>query len=222
MVIKKKTSNNTGNALDNINKRFAQATIKFDGADPKDFEVKYNPDTGLYTNKVQTASFRNAVDANRWNTDIVGDNSRVIVDNGKITTENRSRAKIQDQEKPFVNNLRHKNKMTTWELMKATGTGRERAEYKRMERADKARQLREQQQELRKQKPLPTSLTIDGDTTNTQNSKANSQVSIPSNIPEKSLEEIIKEKADQRLEKEQKAYDKEYGTKGIVKLLRPL
>lgn len=222
MVIKKKTSNNTGNALDNINKRFAQATIKFDGADPKDFEVKYNPDTGLYTNKVQTASFRNAVDANRWNTDIVGDNSRVIVDNGKITTENRSRAKIQDQEKPFVNNLRHKNKMTTWELMKATGTGRERAEYKRMERADKARQLREQQQELRKQKPLPTSLTIDGDTTNMQNSKANSQVSIPSNIPEKSLEEIIKEKADQRLEKEQKAYDKEYGTKGIVKLLRPL
>ena len=125
MVIKKKTSNNTGNALDNINKRLAQAEILYDGADPKDFEVKYNPDTGLYTNKVQTASFRNAVDANRWNTDIVGDNSRVIVDNGKITTENRSRAKIQDQEKPFVNNLRHKNKMTTWELMKATVSDRQ-------------------------------------------------------------------------------------------------
>jgi|TARA_B100000315_G_scaffold242470_1_gene264681 hypothetical protein len=39
--------------------------------------------------------------------------------------------------------------------------------------------------------------------------------------PEKSIEEIIKEKADERLKKEQEFYDRKNGTDGIVNLLRP-
>ena len=40
-------------------------------------------------------------------------------------------------------------------------------------------------------------------------------------VPEKSLDQIIKEKADARLKREQEAYDKEYGVGGIPKILRP-
>ena len=57
------------------------------------------------------------------------------------------------------------------------------------------------------------------------------EVNIPSSItnttppkvqvPEKSLDQIIKEKADARLKREQEAYDKEYGVGGIPKILRP-
>jgi len=39
--------------------------------------------------------------------------------------------------------------------------------------------------------------------------------------PEKSVEEIIKEKADERLKREQDFYDRENGIDGIVNLLRP-
>ena len=39
--------------------------------------------------------------------------------------------------------------------------------------------------------------------------------------PEKSVEEIIKEKADERLKREQDFYDRENGTQGIVALTRP-
>ena len=39
--------------------------------------------------------------------------------------------------------------------------------------------------------------------------------------PQKPIEQIIKERADARLEREQKQYDKQWGTAGITKLMRP-
>ena len=40
-------------------------------------------------------------------------------------------------------------------------------------------------------------------------------------VPEKSLDQIIREKADERLRREQDAWDKEYGNLGLAKILRP-
>ena len=40
--------------------------------------------------------------------------------------------------------------------------------------------------------------------------------------PEKSVDDIIKERADLRLKLEQEAYDKQFGTQGIVRLKRPI
>ena len=47
------------------------------------------------------------------------------------------------------------------------------------------------------------------------------EVQAQSNLPEKSLDQIIKERADAKLKREQEAYDKEYGVGGIPKILRP-
>ena len=51
------------NPLDNIIPELTKQTILHDGADPRDHEAFYDPNSGLFTNKVKTASFRNAVDA---------------------------------------------------------------------------------------------------------------------------------------------------------------
>ena len=40
-------------------------------------------------------------------------------------------------------------------------------------------------------------------------------------VPQKTADQIVKELADQRLKREQEAYDKEYGVGGIPKILRP-
>ncbi len=40
-------------------------------------------------------------------------------------------------------------------------------------------------------------------------------------VPEKTLDQIIKEKADERLKREQDAWDREYGNVGLAKILRP-
>ena len=40
--------------------------------------------------------------------------------------------------------------------------------------------------------------------------------------PEKSLEQIIQERSDKKLKLEQEAYDKQFGTQGIVRLKRPI
>ena len=55
------------NPLDNIIPELTKQTILHDGADPRDHEAFYDPNSGLFTNKVKTASFRNAVDAVKWN-----------------------------------------------------------------------------------------------------------------------------------------------------------
>lgn len=44
----------------------------------------------------------------------------------------------------------------------------------------------------------------------------------PIKAPEKSLEQIIAERSAEKLKKQQQQYDQQFGTNGIVKLLRPL
>jgi hypothetical protein len=41
-------------------------------------------------------------------------------------------------------------------------------------------------------------------------------------IPQEPVEVIIKRRADENLRRQQEAYDKQYGTQGIVSLRRPI
>jgi hypothetical protein len=58
--------------FDGIQRRFDQQMYLEDQYKESDVVVKYNPDSGLYRNKIGTAAFRNAVDANRYNESVLG------------------------------------------------------------------------------------------------------------------------------------------------------
>ena len=64
----------------------------------EDFKLKYNPNSGLYTNKVGSVSARNAVDATKINNVLSGNDKSVV------------RQVIENSPK----------KISTWDLMKAT------------------------------------------------------------------------------------------------------
>jgi hypothetical protein len=145
------------------------------------------------------------------------------------------------EEKPVVvNNLRHKNGMTTWELMKATATGRERAEMKRIERKNEAAMNKSNRYGLTKEayryvkdETAPSSMdqyyknkkpfikkpggTTVATVTATAQQKAHQANSIKEPEqkkvvePEIDVEQLVKERAAKKLEQEEAAAKKAGG-----------
>ena len=183
--------------------------VLYDDADPDKFRAKYNPDSGLYRNEVGTVAFRNAVDANKWNQYIdPTDNSQVIVANNKITTEQQLKEKIKKAKGPSATEM--------WEIYKTTGTGRERAEFKRIEREYNKKNNPKPfyKQPTLKDKPTrkPDALPPGTETVKMQKEPE----------PPFDLAKYIKEEADKKLKAEQEAWDKQYGKGGIPDLYRPI
>ena len=103
-----------------------------------------------------------------------------------------------------------------WEIYKTTGTGRERAEFKRIEREYNKKNIIKPfyKQPTLKDKPTRKPDALPPGTTTVKMQKEPE--------PPFDLNKYIKEKADQSLKREQENFDKQYGKGGIPSLYRPV
>ena len=103
-----------------------------------------------------------------------------------------------------------------WEIYKKTSTGRERAEFKKIEREYNKKNIIKPfyKQPTLKDKPTrkPDALPPGTETVKMQKEPE----------PPFDLNKYIKEKADQSLKREQENFDKQYGKGGIPSLYRPV
>jgi hypothetical protein len=240
--------------LDKFGRRLDAAMVKYDDADPKLFEATYNPKSGLWRNKAGTVAFRNKADAEEYNKAIgilpPVDNSKVVVANNEIKTENEVRKEFNKNN--YVS--RNANGVSTWELMKQTADPEELKELNAIEQRhlkkriypkeaspaqvqtlknkfDRYKYEHGEQKPFVKQDKKKAISAASKQYAETMTKAVVSALSpdpgTPSlaartKEPEKSVEEIIKERSDQKLKQEQEAYDKQFGTQGIVQLKRPI
>ena len=103
-----------------------------------------------------------------------------------------------------------------WEIYKKTSTGRERAEFKRIEREYNKKNNPKPfyKQPTLKDKPTRKPDALPPGTTTVKMQKEPE--------PPFDLNKYIKEKADQSLKREQENFDKQYGKGGIPSLYRPV
>ena len=158
--------------------------------DPKedDFKLQYNPNTGLYTNKVGTVSARNAVDATAIN-----------------------------------KYLKNKTRLGTWEVMNLNERNNLKSKDPNVKK-EARKNLRELKKIERKSKSNPFTEKKSSIETPGLTKETKLDTYIPPKLietPKKPIEQIIFEKAQQRLKLEQEAHDKQYGRGGIPELARP-
>ena len=103
-----------------------------------------------------------------------------------------------------------------WEIYKKTSTGRERAEFKKIEREYNKKNIIKPfyKQPTLKDKPTRKPDALPPGTTTVKMQKEPE--------PPFDLNKYIKEKADQSLKREQENFDKQYGKGGIPSLYRPV
>ena len=103
-----------------------------------------------------------------------------------------------------------------WEIYKKTSTGRERAEFKKIEREYNKKNIIKPfyKQPTLKDKPTRKPDALPPGTTTVKMQKEPE--------PPFDLNKYIKERADQSLKREQENFDKQYGKGGIPSLYRPV
>ncbi len=84
--------------FDGIQRRFDQQMYLEDQYSEKDVVATYNPDSGLYRNKIGTVAFRNAVDANKYNESVLG---KPVVNTASSMGEYfKNKSKVKPKVKP--------------------------------------------------------------------------------------------------------------------------
>ena len=200
-----------------IDTKIIKGMIKYGEADENDFSVSYDPTTKLYTNKKRDIAFKDYNSASSWNQSI-GVKREPIKSPKPFNSLDRS---------TYPSN--QKNVISTYDLVlgdaKKNPNDPNSKEFKRM---------------LHRKYNNPKSREWMGDDELKLIGKHKSQIPGPISVvqvpkevvpevrinepikQEKPLEQIIKEKADERLRQEQNAWDKSYGNQGLAWLKRPI
>ena len=97
---------------DPITNHIIKTMVQYDDAPAKDYAVKYNPTTGLFSNPERDIAFKNYDEANKWN-------QSIGVQQKPITKEKPVRPKPFRNEDPtsYPSNPKQKRDMSLWDMM---------------------------------------------------------------------------------------------------------